>query len=45
MLITETYFTNKNYFKLPFYSVYHTNHPAGTARDGSAVIIKKLYPA
>jgi hypothetical protein len=35
MLISETHFTNNHYFKLPFYSVYHTNHPAG-----SAIIIK-----
>jgi hypothetical protein len=40
MLISETHFTDKNYFKLPFYSVYHTNQPAGTAHDGSAIIIK-----
>jgi hypothetical protein len=40
MLISETHFTEKSYFKLPFYSVYHTNHPAGTARGGSAIIIK-----
>jgi exonuclease III len=40
MFISETHFTNKHYFKLPFYSVYHTNHPAGTASGGSAIIIK-----
>jgi hypothetical protein len=40
MLISETHFTDKNYLKLPFYSVYHTNYPAETARDGSAIIIK-----
>jgi exonuclease III len=40
MLISETHLTDKNYFKLPFNSVYHTNHPAGTARGGSAIIIK-----
>jgi exonuclease III len=45
MLIFETLFTDKNYFTLPFYSVYHTNHLAGTARSGSAIIIKNLYPA
>jgi hypothetical protein len=39
-LISETDFTDKNYFKLPFYSVYHTNHPAGTASGRSAIIIK-----
>jgi exonuclease III len=40
MLISETHFTEKSYFKLPFYTVYHTNYPAGTARGGSAIIIK-----
>jgi exonuclease III len=42
MLISETHFTEKSYFKLPYYSVYHINHPVGTARGGSAIIIKKL---
>jgi exonuclease III len=41
MLISETHFTEKNYFKLFNDTVYHTNHPAGTARGGSAIIIKK----
>jgi hypothetical protein len=40
MLISETHFTHKTYYKLPFYSVYHTNHPVGTARGGSAILIK-----
>jgi hypothetical protein len=30
----------KSYPKLPNYTVYHTNHPAGNARDGTAIIIK-----
>jgi exonuclease III len=40
MLIFETHFTNKSYLNLPNYAVYHTNHPAGTARGGTAIIIK-----
>jgi hypothetical protein len=32
MLISERHFTDKRYLKLPKYTVYHTNHPAGTAR-------------
>jgi hypothetical protein len=36
MLISETHFTDKSYLKLPKY----TNHPAGTARGGTAIIIK-----
>jgi exonuclease III len=40
MLISETHFPEENFLKLPNYAVYHTNHPAGTARDGTAIIIK-----
>jgi hypothetical protein len=38
MLISETHFTEKSYLKLPNYVVYHTNHPDGTARGGTAII-------
>jgi hypothetical protein len=41
MLISDTHFTEESYFKLPFYTVYHTNHLAGTARGGSAIIVTK----
>jgi hypothetical protein len=41
MLISETHFTDKNYLRLPNYTIYHSNHPAGTARGGSAIIIKR----
>ncbi|KMQ90710.1 reverse transcriptase [Lasius niger] len=40
MLVSETHFTNKNYLKIPNYSVYHTMHPDSTAHGGSAVIIR-----
>jgi hypothetical protein len=40
MSISETQFTEKSYLKLLNYTVYHTNHPAGTARGRSAIIIK-----
>jgi hypothetical protein len=40
MLISETHFTGKNYLKLPKYTVYHTNHSAGTVRGGTTIIIK-----
>jgi hypothetical protein len=40
MLISEAHFTDKNYLKLPIYTVCHTNYPAGTARGGTAIIIK-----
>lgn len=40
MLISETHFTIKSYFKLPKYSIYNTAHPDGTAHGGTAIIIK-----
>jgi hypothetical protein len=41
ILISETHFTDKSYLRLANYTVYHSNHPAGTARGGSAIIIKR----
>jgi exonuclease III len=40
MLLSETLFTQKSCLKLSHYTIYHTNHPAGTARGGTAIIIK-----
>jgi exonuclease III len=40
MLISETHFKDKSHLKLPNYTAYHTNHPAGTARGGSAILLK-----
>jgi exonuclease III len=40
MLLSETHFTQKSYLKLSRYTLYHTTHPAGTARGGSAILIK-----
>ena len=40
MLISETHFTNKNYIKIPNYTIYDTMHPSGRAQGGTAVIIK-----
>jgi hypothetical protein len=40
MLISETHITEKSYLKLPNHTVYRTNHPAGTARNRTAIIIK-----
>jgi hypothetical protein len=31
MLISKMHFTEKSYLKLPNYTAYHTNHPAGNA--------------
>jgi hypothetical protein len=39
-LISEMHFTEKSHLKLPNYTTYHTNHPAGTARGGTSIIIK-----
>jgi hypothetical protein len=41
MLISETHFTDKSHLRIPNYAVYHSNHPNGTARGGSAIIIKR----
>lgn len=41
MLISETHFTNKTFFKINGYSVYDTQHPDGKAHGGTAVLIKK----
>jgi exonuclease III len=40
MLISETHFTEKSYIRIPQYTLYHTNHPAGTARGGTAIILE-----
>jgi hypothetical protein len=40
MLISETHFKQKSYLRIPHYTVYHTNHLAGTTRGGTAIIIK-----
>jgi hypothetical protein len=43
MLISKTHFTEKSYLKLPNCAVYHMNHPPGTARGGTAIVIKKYH--
>ncbi|KAG5310119.1 RTJK polymerase, partial [Acromyrmex insinuator] len=40
MLVSETHFTNKNYIRIPNYSIYTTNHPNNKAHGGTAIIIK-----
>jgi hypothetical protein len=40
MLISETHFTGKSYLQFSKYTIYHANHPAGTAWGETAVIIK-----
>ena len=41
VLISETHFTTKNYFSIPRYRLYYTNHSDGTADGGTEVIIKE----
>jgi hypothetical protein len=38
MLLSETHFTQNSYLRIPNYTLYHTTHPAGTARGGTAII-------
>jgi exonuclease III len=40
MLISETHFTDRSYFKIPHYITYYTNHPDNTAHAGTAILIK-----
>jgi exonuclease III len=39
MLISETHSTTRNYFKIPNYAIYDTQHPDRTARGGTAILI------
>lgn len=41
LLISETHFTEKSYFKIPNYVTYHTNHPDKTGHAGTAILIKQ----
>jgi hypothetical protein len=45
MLISEIHFTEQSYLKLPNYTAYHSNHPAGIASGGTAIRLKKLHEA
>jgi hypothetical protein len=40
MLISETHFTDKNFFNVKDYQLYDTKHPSGKAHGGSAILIK-----
>ena len=41
LLVTETHFTNNNYFSIAGYKCFSTMHPDGTAHAGTAILIKK----
>ena len=38
LLISETHFITKIYFSIPRYKLYYTNHPDGTAHEGTAIL-------
>lgn len=40
MLISETRYTNRSYYRIQGYTIYDTKHPDGTGHAGSAVIIR-----
>lgn len=40
MLISEAHLTDKNYIKIPKYTVHYTKHPNDKAHGGTAIIIK-----
>ena len=41
LLISETHFTYKKYFRIPNYKLCHTTHPDRTAHGGTAKLIKE----
>ena len=41
LLICETNFTTKSYFKIPQYNIYYTNHPDGKAHACPAILVKQ----
>jgi hypothetical protein len=41
LLLSSIHFTNKNYFSMPRYKLYYTNHPDGTAHGSTAILIKE----
>jgi exonuclease III len=40
LLVSETHFTDRSYFKIPHYNAYFTNHPDNTAHAGPGIFIK-----
>jgi exonuclease III len=41
LLISETHFTSKTYFKIPQYNIYYESHPDGNVHVGTAVIVQQ----
>jgi len=40
LLVSETHCTIGRVLKIPKYSIYHCNHPDGTAHEGAAILIR-----
>jgi exonuclease III len=40
LLVSETHFTERTYFKLPNYNAHFTSHPDNSAHAGSGILIK-----
>jgi exonuclease III len=40
LLVSETHFTDRTYFKIPCYNAYFTNNQDNTANDGSGILTK-----
>ena len=41
LLLSETHLTNKNYFGIPGFIFYKTNHPDGKAHGGTGILIRR----
>ena len=40
LLISQTHFTSKSFFKIQNYNLYHTAHPDDEAHGGSTILVK-----
>lgn len=41
MLLSETHLTERSFVKIPQYHTYNTNHPSGSARGGTAIMVRQ----
>jgi exonuclease III len=37
LLVSETHFTDRTFFRIPYYNAYFTNYPDNTAHAGSGI--------
>jgi exonuclease III len=40
LLVSETHFNDRTFFRIPYYNAYFTNHPDDTTHAGSGILIK-----